>query len=281
MTPKTERSARLRRGRPAPPPLRSAGGGARRTIEWDRLDTKRLGPAGRKIVGENWLARMKQEHLAVGAFALLARELAELGCSPVVLSLITRASADEVRHADTCGQFAARLLGEDAVPARLRGLPHVPMHEAASASSRVLLHVVEMCCLSETLTGVYLTEMASRTSDAVARCAVESLLEDEIDHGRVGWAYLGERARAKDTEGLAEALPAMLDRTFRNVLGTARRAKIEDDRSLERYAYLGPRAGGEVCTRALRDVILPGFDALGVDLGPARSKIAAREWLQS
>jgi hypothetical protein len=35
-------------------------------------------------------------------------------------------------------------------------------------------------------------------------------LEDEVDHGRVGWAYLGIRAPAKTVDGLA---PALLDRT--------------------------------------------------------------------
>ena len=61
------------------------------------------------------------------------------------------------------------------------------MHPSrGSPRDRVLLHVVEMCCMSETLTGVYFTEMLARTTDVVAREAIESLLEDEIDHGRVG-----------------------------------------------------------------------------------------------
>ena len=89
-----------------------------------------------------------------------------------------------VRHADTCRRLAAALLGANEVAGRLRGVPRVPMHREAPPADRVLLHVVEMCCLSETLTGVYLTEMLGRTSDATVRTLIESLLEDEIDHGR-------------------------------------------------------------------------------------------------
>jgi hypothetical protein len=162
--------------------------GARRILAWDRLDAAALGARGRTIVGASWRERMRQEHLAVGAFALLARELAEEGCSSVVLSLVTRAASDEVRHADICRSFAVALMGEADVPARFRGLPRVPMHEGATRAERVLYHVVEMCCLSETLTGVYFTEMIARTTDPVAREAVESLLEDEVDHGRVARA---------------------------------------------------------------------------------------------
>lgn len=252
--------------------------GARRTLAWDRLDARALGARGRAVVGASWRERMRQEHLAVGAFALLARELAEEGCSTAVLSLVTRAASDEVRHAEICRRFAAALLGEGEVPARFRGLPSVPMHERATRAERALYHVVEMCCLSETLTGVYFTEMIARATDPVAREAVESLLEDEVDHGRVGWAYLAERARERRLGGLARELPAMLDRTFGAVLGAAARKGARDDARLEACAYLGPRAGADVYARALRDVILPGFEQLGVDLGPARKRVAERGW---
>ncbi len=255
----------------------SIGGGARRALDWDALDVSRLGAAGRRTVGATWLERTRQEHLAVGAFSLLARELAEVGCDSVVLSLVTRAACDEVRHAEICRRFALALLGPRQVPARFKGLPKVPMHAGATPEARALLHVVEMCCLSETITGVYFTEMLARATDPVAREAIESLLEDEIDHGRVGWAYLAARARDRSTEGLAEALPAMLTRTLRGVLG-AKLPAHDDDATLETCGYLGARAAVEVYGRAVRDVILPGFETLRVDVGPARALLAERGW---
>jgi hypothetical protein len=255
------------------------GGGARRTIDGAELAKLPLGDRGRKIVGASWRERQKQEHLAVGAFSLLARELAEEGCDAVVLSLITRAASDEVRHAEICRRYAVALLGEEAVPARVKGLPKVPMHPEATAADRVLFHVVEMCCLSETLTGVYLTEMLAHTTDATVRNALESLLEDEIDHGRVGWAYLKERAGEGRTKTLGQALPAMLDRTFRGVFEAAARVKEPDDEALEAGGYFGPKASADIYRSALRDVILPGFETLGVDLGPSRERALASGWL--
>jgi hypothetical protein len=218
---------------------------------------------------------MRQEHLAVGAFALLAQELAQQGCEPVVLSLVTRAASDEVLHTEICRRFAAALLGPSAVPARFRGLPRVPMHPQVGPLDRVTFHVVEMCCLGETLTGVVLTEMLARTREPIARCAIESLLEDEIDHGRVGWAYLATRAGGRRLSQLASALPGMFVRTLRGVVAAP---SSHDEPGWESYGYLGERARAEACLRATRDVILPGFVRLGVDVAAARELLRARQW---
>src|SRR5262249_38789281 len=105
----------------------------RKEIVWSELDARALDAHKRAIVGKTWRERMRQEHLAVGAFAMVAQELAEEGCEPVVLSLITRAASDEVRHTEVCRRVAVALLGDEAVPARLRGLPSIPRHEGATA----------------------------------------------------------------------------------------------------------------------------------------------------
>src|SRR4051812_10542422 len=87
--------------------LRHNRDGARRRVPWELLEAEGLDARARARVGASWLGRMKQEHLAVGAFALLAHELAADGCDPVVLALITRAATDEVRHAEICRRLAA------------------------------------------------------------------------------------------------------------------------------------------------------------------------------
>ena len=245
--------------------------GAHREIDWETLDgaTRQLPETSRAVIGGTWRERMRQEHLAVGAFALLTRELAEQGCDAAVLGLVARASADEVRHAEICRRVAVSMLGEDAVPRAWRGLPKVPPHVESDARTRVLLHVVEMCCLSETLTGVFFTEMHARASHPVARAVVESLLEDEIDHGRVGWAYLAARTRDGTLGGLAEALPSMLDRTFGRALHNV--GQVTDDDAMEAFGYVRDGACGAIFRRALRDVVVPGFEKLGVDLSPARA----------
>jgi hypothetical protein len=253
--------------------------GARREVAWETLDAGALTADQRRVVGTTWRERMRQEHLAVGAFSMLAYELAADGADPAVLSLVTRAASDEVRHAEICRRMAVVLLGDAEVPAAYRGVPRIPPHRGADRSARVLLHVVEMCCLSETLTGVYFTEMVRRATQPAARAAVESLLEDEIDHGRVGWAYLASRVGAGRTAGLAEALPALVARVFAATLEKARRDPDTDDPGKEALGYLGATAGADVLRRTLADVVLPGFDLLGIDTAPTRAFARDRGWI--
>jgi len=245
-----------------------------RAIAWKDLDASALSPEARKIVGESWRERAKQEHLAVGAFSMIGQELAALGCDPIVLALVTKASWDEVRHAEVCRKMAVAMLGENEVPTHWRGVPKIPAHEGASDEARVLLHVAEMCCLSETMTGVYFTEMLARATNPIARTAIASLLEDELDHGKVGWAYLGARKRDGTLEGLAEALPELLDRTV--VRALVPRPDAKDDSAMEAFGYLGNNASCEMILRAAFEVILPGFEAVAIDTSAARAHLNDR-----
>ncbi len=207
----------------------------------------------------------------MGAFSLLTQELAEQGCHPVVLGLVARAAADEARHTVLCSRMAAAVLDDGAAPRTWRGLPKVPPHPERDASARVLLHVVEMCCLGETLSSVFLSETVARSGNPQARAIVQLLLEDEIGHARVGWAYLATRARGASLNGLHEALPAMLERTFGRAL---QHVEVDDDDTMEAFGYVRQAATPAIVRRALRDVVVPGFETLGVDLSPARATVA-------
>ena len=172
---------------------------ARRPIAWGAIeeDAQSLSPQSRAVLGSQWRPRMRQEHLAVGAFALLTQELAELGCEGAVLGLVARAASDEVRHAETCRRMAVATMGTQGVPRTWRGLPRIPRHELTDASTRAVLHVVEMCCLNETLTGVFFSEMHGRTKHPAARAVVESFSKTRSITGASG-GRTWPRARAPD-----------------------------------------------------------------------------------
>jgi hypothetical protein len=259
--------------------LRAIRDGGRREIPWDAPNDPPLSPEAARVVGSAWRARMEQEHLAVGAFSQLAIELAQVGCDSVVLALIPRAAADEVRHADVCRRLAARHLGEASVASRLRGVPAFAPRPGCSPEERALLHVVEMCCLNETFTGAYFTEMIERTTQKTARAAVESLLEDEIDHGRVGWAYLAAARRDGHAGILDATLAALLIETVKPVMDEAAAYPEIDDPLKEAHAYLGTAAARSIYRSTLEGVILPGFDALGVDTRAARALAVREGWL--
>lgn len=219
---------------------------------------------------------MEQEHLAVAAFATLAIDLARVGCDSVVLSLVTRAAADEVRHADICRRLAAIHGGNP--PARLAGIPELPRYPGASNEDVALFRLVEMCCLSETLTGVYFTRMLERTTDELAKACVQSLLEDEIDHGRVGWAHLAAVKKAGGGAALDVQLPELLRVTVKPVIDEARAEPEADDPVIEAHGYLGRTTGARLYEEGFAEVILPGFEALGVDVRGALSLARDEGW---
>ena len=128
-----------------------------------------------------------------------------------------------------------------------------------------MLRVVEMCCINETLTGAFFTEVAERSTHPIARAVVLSLLEDEIEHGRVGWAYLKEQIDAPwAAAALASELPGMLERSLGPILDGAA-APVEPEPEIERYGYLGARASAELTADVLRSLVLRGFGEVGID----------------
>lgn len=249
-------------------------------IDWDVLAGDAVEHrATLERVAACWDGRAKQEHLAVGAFALLAFEVAEIGTERVILDLLTRAANDEVRHSDICLRVAAALSGRPVEPVRWAGVPRLRMHSEQTTEQRATLHVVEMCCLSETFTGVFFAEMFARTSHPEASRIVSSLLEDEVDHGKVGWAFLADRARVSSTEWLALELPALLDRVMDSALAPAKSRPEADDPTRERFGYLGTTTVAALYTKTIADVILPGFDHVGVDSRHAREHARRRGWI--
>jgi hypothetical protein len=224
-----------------------------------------LTPAQSRIIGLSWRWRMEQEHLAVSLFSQLAAELSALGCQRVILEMITKAAADEVRHTDACATLARRWLVDDAVPAFLRGAASLPAWPGATREQLLALHMVETCCVSETLTAAFLTEMLERTTDAGTGDIVRGLLADELEHARVGWAYLRElQLRGIDLGFLGQFLPAVLDRQVADIVSVP---SAHEDVALEACGYLGPGAAADLYRAGVRDIVLPGFAELGIDLG--------------
>jgi hypothetical protein len=250
----------------------------RRRIDFEELRRADLSAAERATLGRDWQRRMQQEYLAVGAFSLLATELAAVGCDDVVLSLVTRAACDEVAHADVCRRLADSFLDGKVVD-RQAGLPNIPPHDDARPATRALLHVTEMCCIGETLTVCFFTDAIARTKVAAMREALLGLLEDEVDHARLGWAHLASIGRAERAE-VAAAIPRMLERMVGWLPSAARNPGHGSER-LEEYGYPMPSTIVEVYRRSLRDVVLGGFETIGVDLGPAHRYVRRSGMLEA
>lgn len=228
-------------------------------------DARDLHPAARRVLAGVWAFRAGAESEAEQRFARLARELRELGGPTEAIALAERAVGEERRHRVLC-RAMAEAYGGDA-----------PSERPAAAAplggtrfehrDRVLYEVVAFCCVTETLNSALMRVSHSEAREPGARAALRAILRDEIHHSRIGWAHLAHE-RAQGRGGfLSGEIPRMLAGAVREELFSPFPAGEHAD-ALRAHGELPEPVRLAIFEAAVRDVIAPGLEALGVDTGP-------------
>ncbi|MFK7986459.1 MAG: hypothetical protein AB8I08_10535 [Sandaracinaceae bacterium] len=228
--------------------------------------------ATRRRLASIWHAQAATEARVARSFALVAESLAELGAPAALTSLAERAVDDEHRHAALCEDAAGRYLGASVPPHR--ELPHqYPAHTAAeSGALRKTLWVLGQCAFNETFASAYLGAAHRGARSPFARAVLRELLEDEVDHARLGWAYVS-------------VLPETIRRGVERWLVPLTVSNLREWRGLnlpeeDILAAHGVPAR-EVAVTAVEDAVLglivPGFDAMGLDTQALRRAIESGE----
>ncbi len=230
-----------------------------------------LDESGHRTLAEVWSFRARSEQQAEQRFGRLARELEETGAEAVVVRMARRAVADEGSHARICASMAARYGHRDdgvqAPPATRIGPRSLGLRR------RVLFEVVAFACITETVNAALMTETYRHATVPAVRDAVRHILKDEVGHSRMGWAHLSaERARGEG-EFVAQWLPRMLRGTVADELFAAQ-AMGATDPALMAHGELPESVRLDVFLSALRDVIFPGLESVGIDTGSGRDWIA-------
>jgi len=219
------------------------------------------------------LARVWQNRagleLQVGiGFAAIAGGLVETGVLQPVIEIVTAAVRDEVRHAEISASLAARYRkGEMKWPAPVKTL--IPAFAPATGAFRTTLHVVAMCCINETLACAVLEACVARAKSPLVRAGQQSILSDEIDHARAGWAHLASPfVSADDKRALGPWLRRLLAGKLDALLDEA--APLPGE-AFPDHGMLSRDAFTTVIHAALDDVVFPGFDRAGIDTSDARA----------
>lgn len=208
-----------------------------------------------------WLGRAESELRAAASFTVIADELLDL---TELGALARRAIDDERRHSEICWEVACAFAG--ALLPEPRRLPLVVPRGTRAE------HLAGMCCLNETTANAFheLTRAGARGTLVCA--ALHELAADEIDHARIGWAFLaGVDAETRTT--LAARLPELLDanlRSWRN------RPRFAITPALVEQGCPTWDAVDAAVVGAIDDLLLPGFEHVGIDTRAARAWLAAR-----
>jgi hypothetical protein len=222
----------------------------------------------REKLARHWEERALLELRVSGYFSQLLTELLTVGADPEVLHLVARAPHDEVRHAEICRATASIYRGCE-VPWPSPGPTPIAAHEGVAAEFVPTLHVATMCCVNETIAGAWLEGCYAMATVTVAKRALRALLREEIDHARIGWAHLASKhVTPRMRRSLAKWLRYMIDASLT--------AWLRPDRVIPMRGVPAHGVPSAVVTRqlvhaAVRDLVLPGFAHVGVDVTDART----------
>jgi hypothetical protein len=211
-----------------------------------------------------WLSQAATELRVASSFAIVHRALVALDAEKSLIDLAERAVDDEHRHAVLCRDVAERYLGEETVEPPT--LPFAfPQHTtAASEQERQALFVIGQCAFNETFASAYLSASLELATTPLARAAIRELLSDEVDHARLGWAYL-------------QTLPKALQQGIQGWLLPLAVCNLREWRSIEYpiaeeeeaiYAPFGipsKRVIESALLAAVEGMILPGLGRFGYD----------------
>jgi hypothetical protein len=223
-----------------------------------------LADQDRLALSLHWLRRARSEARISLAFSQMLPLLREVGAAEVVLDLIELSAADELRHSEVCVHVAGRYAG--------RALEHLPVGETplpafgcSDERLEVAVLVAGTCCINETLATVWLELGIAAARTPLTRAAHRAHLRDEVDHARAGWAHLASSALDNDLRAelggclsrlLAANLPLWLDADPLLPVDGVRGHGAAHHLAIER-----------AMKRAVREILLPGFELVGVPVG--------------
>ncbi len=223
-----------------------------------------LAPEHRARLADTWMTRAAMERRVADSFVIIHEALARRQAAPDIVALAHRAIDDEYRHTELSRLVASRFAGRD-LPAPARLTLETPRHRGASPELRDTLFVVGQCLLNETTASAFLEACLASAEGPLARAALREILSDEIDHGRIGWAYLASvDRRTRDEVG-----PWLLPMAFLNLRIWQDESPIDPSHADALSAHGAPPGHVIHATLvdALRSLIVPGLRELSVDTG--------------
>jgi len=242
----------------------------RRTVHipWTESTAHTLTEAERARLAATWMRRSEAEYLAVSTFSVLAIDLVAASAPADVLSLCLRAGIDEVRHAEMCIRMAQIYSGKQQLPPP--GMSSLPDDPTRPKLHQALANTMLVSCVSETYATTVLSATRDLTTDPTAQAVLTSIYSDEVMHARLGWSYL-RYAIEVGGQGVIDAAAAMLPRALRGVANVVEAERPIGDvtDAVRTHGLMTPAEERVIFSTCVREVLVPGFEALGIPVGTA------------
>jgi hypothetical protein len=228
-------------------------------------------PSVSQQAARGWQDRLVSEVESARRFTRLHRELRAFGASSTVVEMAARASKDELRHAEFCRGLVLHFGGSPRAPAETT-LRSVAPRELGGKDA-LFYEVIALCVVTETLSVALLGELVERSRDPTCEQTLRSILRDEVQHSRLGWAFLAEEHQRGLRDCVGAHLPALLDATLGKLFFTAAE-KTTPPPELEGMGFLALSTRQRVVRETLQHVVFAGLEHFGVDTA------SGRRWLR-
>jgi hypothetical protein len=237
-------------------------------IPWAESTVAALTDAERARLAGTWMRRSEAEYLAVSTFSVLAIDLVAAMAPADVISLCLRAGIDEVRHAEMCMRMVEIYSGERKLPPP--GMSQLPDDPSRPKLHQALANTMLVSCVSETYATTVLSATRDLTVDPTARAVLTAIYSDEVMHARLGWSYLRYSIELGG-QGVIDAAAEMLPRALRGVANVVERERPvgEVTPAVRDHGLMTPAEERVIFASCVRDVLVPGFAALGIPVGTA------------
>jgi hypothetical protein len=258
-----------------------------RTVTWARSTANDLPPRVRAAIADVWRATMESEHRSAGIFATFVLDLMGAGAPHTFLSIASRATLDEVRHAELSARLASLYSRRPETPTP--GIPRVPDEPGLTAHELALHQTLFLSVGAETFSSIMLADSLEHARDPVVRQVLSIILSDEMHHARLGWGYL---AHLLDAPSSAEWSRAFVRDRLVGIFEVLHRSLFDDPEKLpapslrgrasvlaEEHGYRPARVQYELFHHAIRDVWIPAFHKLGFDLTVLAHHFPAPSWM--
>ncbi|MEO8550404.1 MAG: ferritin-like domain-containing protein, partial [Kofleriaceae bacterium] len=227
-------------------------------------------PAERARLAGTWMRRAEAEYLAISTFSVLAIDLVAAQAPADVISLCLRAGIDEIRHAEMCMRMVQIYSGEQKLPPP--GMSSLPDEPDRPKLHQALANTMLVSCVSETYATTVLAATRDLTVDPTAQAVLTAIYSDEVMHARLGWSYL-RHSIEHGGQGVIDAAAQMLPRALRGVANVVERERPigEVTAAVRDHGLMTPAEERVIFSSCVREVLVPGFLALGIPVGTAIS----------
>lgn len=232
-------------------------------------------PTPTEGVRAEWAMRTIAEYSSAAITQHLTLWLIQMGASPDLIRMGLRITGDELVHAEMANGVLMAAGGSLGAPIDRDslGLTRDPQVVLEIDVARI---ITEVFCLGETVAVPLFAALRRGCTVAVARDALDRVLEDEVRHRDFGWQGLtwlltetamGDALR----DQMQHELGGMLARLSRNYAG--QRGQCTADEIA--WGLMAPPRYGIILAETLARTYVPRFEALGIDAASAWAEAMA------